>query len=91
MKEDNLRYEIEELDKKLAILSERVSIWLDTTTEYRKNLCAKVDSINSHLFDLPCKERRGLYEGVSNQLKVLWGLVTAIVLIIIAEWMGIKH
>lgn len=64
--------------------------WQNTTTEYRKNLCEKIDIINKLLFDLPCKERAGLYKNFGIQIKFLWAIIVGILLAIISEWVKIK-
>lgn len=42
-------------DTRIDVLTERVENWMESTTEYRKSLCAKLDVINSRLNELPCK------------------------------------
>ncbi len=47
-------------------------------------------TINERLATLPCKERAGFYRSFTNQIKVLWGFVVAIVLLIVGEWVKKK-
>lgn len=46
-------------DVKLDVLTERVENWMETTTEYRKSLCGKLDLITERLNALPCKDHKG--------------------------------
>ena len=56
----------------IKVLEERVKSWMETTTEYRKSLCHKLDDINIKLNDLPCKERSSFYKSVTKQLNFIW-------------------
>lgn len=78
--------DLQVLETKLAVFTEKVSNWMDTTTEYRKQLCHKVDAINDKLALLPCAERKGWYQSMSRQIKFLWMITGAAVVGVIIEW-----
>ena len=82
--------ELAELKNDFVALKTEVTGWMSTTTEYRKNLCAKVDIITERVSQLPCKERRTIYDSVKKQMAFLWCVTGAIVLAIIAEWVKKK-
>jgi len=77
--------EIEEVKRSLAVLSERVGNWMDTTNEYRKSLCGKIDVIQDKLNNLPCEYGNARYQGLANQIKWLWGLLCSLVLLVVSE------
>ena len=77
-------------DTRIDVLTERVENWMETTTEYRKSLCSKLDKLNDRLNDLPCPSRVEQTKNIHTQLKALWILVSAGLLGIIAEWVKIK-
>ena len=62
----------------LARLEEKVTQWMETTTEYRVRLCGKVDSIFKKFDKLPCRER-----GLGT--KLLWGSIGIIGGILVAH------
>jgi KaiC/GvpD/RAD55 family RecA-like ATPase len=70
----------------VRVLKARVDDWMVTTDDYRKILCNKIDKIVEKLEVLPCRERKTFYDSISTQMRTLWVFVTAIVLLIIAEW-----
>lgn len=68
-------------DNKIAVLEERVTNWMESTTEYRKDLCRKIDIITNKLGELPCKERSGWYGTMKARTQVtMWavGLVLTV-------------
>ena len=77
---------LEEIRTRLAVLTEKVENWMKTTNDYRKSLCDKLDSMTIKLNDLPCKERRIMYQSVGLQIKMLWGFITLIVTAIVVDW-----
>ncbi len=77
-------------DSQIDVLTERVENWMETTTEYRKALCSKLDKINDRLNELPCKSRIEHTKGIDQHIKALWACVSAIFLAIIAEWVRTK-
>ena len=72
-------------DERIARLEERVSNWMETTTEYRKSLCAKLDNVlqnqqriseelHTKILSLPCS--KGHDSTVDKQLNGLWWIVS---------------
>lgn len=57
----------------IEVLEERVSNWMESTTEYRKDLCRKIDIITTKLSDLPCKERKEIYDNFKMVATLIWG------------------
>ena len=75
-------------DRKIAVLEERVTNWMESTTEYRKDLCRKIDIITSKLSDLPCKSREEITKGVKKDLDKVWLFITSIIIAIVGSWVG---
>lgn len=75
-------------DIEIEILTERVNNWMDSTTEYRKSLCAKLDSINSRLNDLPCKasaeERKSMKSDIAWLQRGAVGIISVLFLMGVA-------
>ena len=46
-------------DVKLDVLTERVENWMETTTDYRKALCGKLDLVTERLNQLQCPMHNG--------------------------------
>lgn len=91
--ETNEQHNRRSYDHAVAVLEERVSNWMASTTEYRKSLCAKLDvvlknqeSICSRLDKLPCDMRKPMWDSINVQIKAIWCFIGAIVLIIVGEW-----
>jgi len=82
MPEDRL----DSLDREVAEFIAKINQWMETTNEYRRNLCSKIDNINDKFADLPCKERGGWYQAINKQISMLWVFVTAIVLTMVGMW-----
>jgi len=63
----------------LEVLTERVSNWMTTTTEYRKSLCSKLDSMNIRLDKLPCEARIEASKSIRSDLgwlqKIMYGVL----------------
>lgn len=76
-------------DERLARLEERVTNWMETTNEYRKNLCCKIDRIMDTLTNLPCKERKGWYESMNKQVGWVWKAVGALAIALVVGFF--KH
>lgn len=70
-------------ENKIEVLEERVTNWMESTTEYRKELCRKIDNILQRLSDLPCKERKAWYESMEKQVTYMWIVITVIILPIV--------
>ena len=75
--------------------------FMKTTTEYRKQLCIKIDKIDTALSNhitevtekinlLPCREQVGIYNSINKQIKYLWAIITGIMLAIINSWIRQK-
>ena len=75
-------------DSKIAVLEERVSNWMEGTSEYRKDLCRKIDIITTKLNDLPCKSREEITKNVKKDLDKIWFWITSIVIAIAGSWVG---
>ena len=78
--------QIGDIEADVKVLAERVHNWMDTTTEYRKALCKKIDDVICRLEALPCRERSGIYKNLSNQIKVQWAVLILILSAFIAEY-----
>ena len=79
--------EVDEVKKEIAVLTERVSCWMESTTEYRKSLCTKIDAILKSMSDLPCRERKVFYDGIRKELATIWSILVLIVGAIIVEYL----
>jgi hypothetical protein len=73
----------------IARLETQVSTWMDTTNEYRVNLCNKIDKIMTKFEDLPCKERGEMYKGMGITAKLMWTAI-GVTFGLIAAHMGWK-
>ena len=73
----------------IEVLEERVSNWMESTTEYRKDLCRKIDIITNKLNDLPCKSREEITKGVRKDLDKIWLFITSIIIAIVGSWVGL--
>jgi len=71
-------------DERMAKLETQVTMWMETTTEYRKSLCAKIDTIMAQIAKLPCESRSIYSKGISTQLSWLWRIVFVVVLSLFA-------
>lgn len=78
--------QIGDIEADLKVLAERVHNWMDTTTEYRKALCKKIDELILRLDALPCRERSGIYKSLSNQIKAQWAILVLILGVFITEY-----
>lgn len=69
-------------DVKLDVLSERVENWMETTTDYRKALCGKLDLITQRLNELPCKGREAETKAIKTDVERLqlaaWVVIMAL-------------
>lgn len=76
-------------DTRIEVLTERVENWMQSTTEYRLSLCAKLDKINDRLDKLPCEARIEASKGIKFQLNLFWwaiGLLIPMVLGLSVAW-----
>ena len=60
--------------------------WQENTTEYRKQLCAKVDNIIEKLSLLPCEKQKGKLEAIKSQMAVMWFILGGVALAVFVEW-----
>jgi len=72
-------------DKKIAVLEERLANFMDTTTEFREELNTKLDKILDKLSILPCKERIGLFDGMTKQVNFMWLVLSILLISLIAS------
>ena len=77
-------------DVDVRVLTERVNNWMESTENYRKTLCHKLDIITDKMNNLPCKVRIEGTKNIQFQLKALWAVTGGMVLAIISEWIQWK-
>ena len=84
---------INDIERDLVGFTAKVTEWMNSTTEYRKSLCSKIDDINKKLdetskkfADLPCRERSGWHTSVNRQLNFIWLAVGGVILKLVADW-----
>ena len=58
----------------------------DSLVSLDKTATLIVNNVNERITKLPCAERAGIYRSFTNQIKVMWGFIVAIVLLIAGEW-----
>jgi hypothetical protein len=61
-------------DRSILVLSERLNTFMETTTEYRKSLCAKLDTLRDDIIKLPCSKGHDMH--VDRQLGAIWWIVS---------------
>jgi hypothetical protein len=61
-------------DSRIDVLTERVENWMASTTEYRKSLCAKLDTLRDDITKLPCSKGHDMH--VDRQLGAIWWIVS---------------
>jgi hypothetical protein len=67
--------ELQDLKVEVAEFKAGINEWMATTTEYRKALCTKLDTLNNRFTELPCRERKGWYTSMGKQVAFMWGLL----------------
>lgn len=83
--------ELKHIEIKLATLTERVDRWMESTTDYRKSLCAKVEDLKNsqnamaeklgvipcavHIKQIESAEKRS--DSHSYQIKAIWVCIFA--------------
>ena len=77
-------------DIKIDVLTERVENWMETTNEYRKALCTKIDIIAEKMNNLPCRERIENSKNIHLQLKALWAVTGGMILAVLADWVRFR-
>ena len=80
--------DLKDLEIKIGVLTERVTRFMEVTTEYRKSLCGKIDDINKKMSDLPCKERKGVFDSINRQIMFMWIILGGAIAKIITDWAG---
>lgn len=84
-------------DVQIKVLEERVNMWMESTTEYRKSLCSKLDivlekinALNTRLDKLPCESRKPQWEWVTKNIYALWTTIGLIFTTLLVEWLKRK-
>ena len=81
-------------DVKIDVLSERVENWMETTTDYRKALCGKLDLVTDRLNQLQCPSHRGEIAAVKKDVDRLilgaWAII-AVLFVSGAAWGKLSH
>jgi len=70
--------ELKELEIQVASFTAKVTEWMETTTEYRKKLCDKIDGLKIDFAKLPCKGR-------IVQSRLMWGAIGIVFGILVAH------
>ena len=72
----------------LARLEEKVTGWMETTTEYRKSLCRKLDEVKTQMANMPCKEHIKTFEYLTNSIKFIFIILGIMVGFIVKVHLG---
>lgn len=72
----------------LARLEEKVTGWMETTTEYRKELCRKITELKNKVSDMPCREHIKTFEYLTNSIKLIYIILGIIVAFIVKVHLG---
>lgn len=90
---DERRQSNDQMHTDLAVLRERIDLWIRGTETYRASLCTKIDTITKELEDLkikivalPCKEGKSRWDSIDRQMKWLWTVTGGMVLGILVEY-----
>lgn len=75
------------IDSKLDVLEERVNNWMETTVEYRKALCDKMDKFYEKLDKFQCAKHEERIKNQSSAIKYLWGVVSVIVIAVVVKYL----
>jgi len=85
------------IDERIAKLEEKVDNWQSNTLDYRVSLSKAIDEVKESNKDimfaiskLPCDKREGTYMAITSQIKVMWAFLSAIVMVIVSEYVGWK-
>ena len=69
-------------DSRIAVLETEVRNWMETTKDYRKSLCEKIDELKNEvktvmirLSELPCSERKSWYKSMEVRVGLTWGAI----------------
>lgn len=68
-----------QLHIELAQFIAEMKQWKCTTDEFRLALTAKLDDMNRRMSELPCRERKNMYDGFRSQVITLWVLITTLI------------
>ena len=74
-----------DLRKDFEVFSAKITQWMDTTNEYRRGLCKKIDDIQNRINYLPCGERKNVYDSIKGQLAIIWVVIVGVVATLFAE------
>ena len=84
--------QLQEMEIQLASFTATVTEWMESTKQYRRDLCVKQDklldkqdSFEGKLSELPCRERKGIYDSIKGQLTVIWVVITGVVSLLFLE------
>ena len=72
---------VQELQIELASFTATVKAWMETTQAYRLSLCDKINTIQDKLSELPCRERRGWYQGMNKQVTFMWAVLAIFIVL----------
>ena len=67
-------------------LQATVTQWMETTNEYRRSLCDKIEEVRDRLSQLPCRERFEMSRNIDKHISALWIFITGIVMAIVGSW-----
>ena len=66
-------------DERIVKLEERVSNWMAGTSQYREDLCKKLDKIQMAIDKLPCEgrceETKSIHENIGWLQKIMWTVI----------------
>lgn len=83
--------ELQDIRITLATLSQKVEGWMSTTTEYRLSLCDKLKDVTDKLNVLPCRERKGWYQGMSRQVAFMWAVLAILIAAVLGSFAAGAH
>jgi hypothetical protein len=78
--------EFDELKTDVAVLKSEVKNWMDTTIEYRKSLCHKIDIITDKLNSLGCAVHSEKMNNFGMQLIGLWSCAALVLGAMVTQW-----
>lgn len=82
---DNV-HELQEIKVAMATMAAKVEGWMETTTEYRQNLCEKLKDVTEKLNGLPCGERKGWYVSMGKQISFMWAVLAIVLAAIVGSF-----
>jgi hypothetical protein len=63
----------------------KVDEFIINTVNYRKDLCGKLDRIQSFLLAIPCKERKAWYDSMGKQVAFMWVVLTILLTAVVGS------